>query len=66
MFKLLLNCSLVKTSEGSFTLDQRFPYKESEEREPLVPGPQTFARSSCRLLFRFGAPGFGFGTSDPG
>ena len=28
--------------------------------------PQTFARSSCGWLFGFGAPGFGFGTSDPG
>ena len=28
--------------------------------------PQIFARSPCGRLFRFGAPGFGLGTSDSG
>ena len=28
--------------------------------------PQTFVRSSYGRLFKVGAPGFGFGTSDPG
>ena len=36
---------------GQLYPGSEFPYKD---------------RSSCRQLFKFGVPGFGFGTSDPG
>ena len=51
---------LMKTYPGSEVPLQRKPTNQSEERELCL------ARSYCVRLFRFGAPGFGFGTSDAG
>ena len=43
-----------------------FRYSDFYFGVALLHSTQTFALSSCGRLFIFAAPGFGFGTSDPG